>query len=413
MSYMTELGGRAKHSAAILASLGTEAKNKALYAVAQALEDGCGAILAANEKDIAAAQDNGMTDAMVDRLRLTQERISGIADAVRHVAGLEDPVGRVLDGCTRPNGLNIEKTAVPLGVVGIIFESRPNVTVDCAALCLKSGNACILRGGKEAIHSNTTLVQIIRDALNGQHVPSDAVLLVEDTSRDIANEMMRLSGFIDVLIPRGGPGLISSVVQNSTLPVIETGVGNCHAYVDAGADLAMALDIVDNGKTSRPSVCNALETVLVHRDVAKTFLPQLRQRLGRVELRGCPETLAILGDSIRPAAEDDWLTEFSDYILAVKVVAGIDEALSHIARYSTSHSEVIITNNYENSRRFTLEVDSAAVYVNASTRFTDGSEFGLGAEIGISTQKLHARGPMGLRELTSYKYIINGNGQTR
>ena len=413
MSYMTELGERAKQSAAILAGLGTEAKNKALYAVAQALEDGCAAILDANEKDIGLARDNGMSDAMVDRLRLTQDRIAGIAGAVRHVAGLEDPVGRVLDGCTRPNGLHIVKTAVPLGVVGIIFESRPNVTVDCAALCLKSGNACILRGGKEAIHSNTTLVQIIRNALDKRQIPADAVLLVEDTSRDIANEMMRLNGFIDVLIPRGGPGLISSVLQNSTLPVIETGVGNCHAYVDADADLAMALDIVDNGKTSRPSVCNALETVLVHRDVANEFLPRLRQRLARVELRGCPETLAILGGGVPAATEDDWLAEFGDYILAVRVVSGIDEALAHIARYSTSHSEVIITNSYENSRRFTQEVDSAAVYVNASTRFTDGSEFGLGAEIGISTQKLHARGPMGLRELTSCKYIITGNGQTR
>ncbi|HHY52634.1 MAG TPA: glutamate-5-semialdehyde dehydrogenase, partial [Clostridiales bacterium] len=331
------------------------------------------------------------------------------------LVSLPDPVGLVLEGSRRPNGISITKITVPLGVVGIIFESRPNVTVDCAALCLKSGNACILRGGKEAIHSNLALTQVMQQALAGTAVPADAVLLVEDTSRETATALMKLNQYVDVLIPRGGAGLIQAVVQNATVPVIETGVGNCHAFVDQSADLEMAVRIVENGKTQRPSVCNALETLLVHQDIAGAFLPLVKQRLDQhnVELRGCPKTREILGDCVVPATEEDYYTEFLDYILAVKVVADMDEAIAHIARYSSHHSEVIITNNLENSRKFTSMVDSAAVYVNASTRFTDGGQFGLGAEIGISTQKLHARGPMGLRELVSYKYVIHGDGQIR
>ena len=413
MSYMQELGRRARAAATALASTGTRARNEALLAIAKALEARLEDILAENGADIENAQKSGMSAAMVDRLRLTADRVADMAGALRYVAGLDDPVGRVLDGGVRPNGLSITRITVPLGVVGIIFESRPNVTVDCAALCLKSGNACILRGGKEAIRSNKILADLMRGALKSTDILPDAILLVEDTSREIAAEMMRLSGAIDVLIPRGGPGLIASVVQNASVPVIETGVGNCHAYVDADADLNMALEIVDNGKTSRPSVCNALETLLVHRQVAGEFLPRLWDRLKGVALRGCPETVSLLGGAASPACPEDWDTEYGDYILAIKVVGSIDEAIAHIAAHSTHHSEVIVTNSCQSSRRFTLEVDSAAVYVNASTRFTDGGEFGLGAEIGISTQKLHARGPMGLRELVSYKYIITGSGQIR
>jgi len=415
MTTINELGARAKKSAAALALLSTGEKNKALLAIADALEREAPAVLEANARDIADAEKNGMTGAMVDRLRLTTARIADIAVAVRYVAGLADPVGRVLDGSLRPNGLSITKVSVPLGVVGVIFESRPNVTADCAALCLKAGSACILRGGKEAIRSNTALVQVMRAAAGANGVPADAILLVEDTARETAAAMMCLNEYIDVLIPRGGAGLISAVVKNATVPVIETGTGNCHLYVDASADLEMAAAIGDNGKTTRPSVCNALETVLVHQSAAGAFLPLLKERLDRtgVELRGCARTKKILGDTVRDAAEEDWYTEYSDYILAVKVVDSIDEAIAHIARYGTHHSDAIVTRDLQNSRRFTKEVDSAAVYVNASTRFTDGGEFGLGAEIGISTQKLHARGPMGLAELVSYKYIVAGDGQIR
>ncbi len=412
---LTALGIRAKQAAAALSQCSSAEKDAALLAIADALQANVSQILKANQKDLDAAQANGMSKAMQDRLRLSRERIDGIANAVRELVSLPDPVGLVLEGGRRPNGISITKVTVPLGVVGIIFESRPNVTVDCAALCLKSGNACILRGGKEAIHSNLVLTQVMQQALAGTAVPADAVLLVEDTSRETATALMKLNQYVDVLIPRGGAGLIQAVVQNATVPVIETGVGNCHAFVDQSADLEMAVRIVENGKTQRPSVCNALETLLVHREIANTFLPLVKARLDQhnVELRGCPKTREILGDRVVPATEEDYYTEFLDYILAVKVVADVDEAIAHIARYSSHHSEVIITNNLENSRKFTSMVDSAAVYVNASTRFTDGGEFGLGAEIGISTQKLHARGPMGLRELVSYKYIISGNGQIR
>jgi len=412
---LTALGIRAKQAAAALSQCSSAEKDAALLAIADALQANVSQILKANQKDLDAAQANGMSKAMQDRLRLSGERIESIANAVRELVSLPDPVGLVLEGSRRPNGISITKITVPLGVVGIIFESRPNVTVDCAALCLKSGNACILRGGKEAIHSNLALTQVMQQALAGTAVPADAVLLVEDTSRETATALMKLNQYVDVLIPRGGAGLIQAVVQNATVPVIETGVGNCHAFVDQSADLEMAVRIVENGKTQRPSVCNALETLLVHQDIAGAFLPLVKQRLDQhnVELRGCPKTREILGDCVVPATEEDYYTEFLDYILAVKVVADVDEAIAHIARYSSHHSEVIITNNLENSRKFTSMVDSAAVYVNASTRFTDGGQFGLGAEIGISTQKLHARGPMGLRELVSYKYVIHGDGQIR
>lgn len=413
MGYMSALGERARKSAAALAVMRTAQKNDALYAMAKALRAGRAAILAENGRDLAAAQENGMSAAMTDRLRLDGQRIEEMARAVEYVAGLDDPVGAVLGGGLRPNGLSITKVAVPFGVVGVIFESRPNVTVDCAALCFKAGSACILRGGKEAIHSNKALAGTMRAAIAGAGVPADAVLLVEDTAREISMEMMRLNAFIDVLIPRGSAGLINAVVQNATVPVIETGAGVCHAFIDESADMRMALDITDNAKTARPSVCNAIETVLVHAGCAAEFLPRLEKRLaGRVELRGCERTREILL-GIGTATDDDWYTEYGDYILSVKVVADIGEAVEHIRKYGTHHSEVIVTRDLASSRRFTSEVDSAAVYVNASTRFTDGGEFGLGAEIGISTQKLHARGPMGLRELVSYKYIIAGNGQIR
>ncbi|MGI6402953.1 MAG: glutamate-5-semialdehyde dehydrogenase [Oscillospiraceae bacterium] len=415
MHDLTALGIRAKQAAAVLSQLSSAEKDAALLAIVDALQANASQILQANQKDLDAAQENGMTKAMQDRLRLSQERIAGMANAVRELVALPDPVGYVLEGSRRPNGLSITKVSVPLGVAGIIFESRPNVTVDCAALCLKSGNACILRGGKEAIHSNLALTQVMQKALAQTAVPADSVLLIQDTARETATALMKLNQYVDVLIPRGGAGLIQAVVQNATVPVIETGVGNCHAFIDQSADLEMAIRIVENGKTQRPSVCNALETLLVHQDIAAAFLPRIKAQLDQhgVELRGCPKTREILGDAITPVTEEDYETEFLDYILAVKVVADLEEAVAHIARYSSHHSEVIVTGSLDNSRKFTSMVDSAAVYVNASTRFTDGGEFGLGAEIGISTQKLHARGPMGLRELVSYKYIINGNGQTR
>ena len=415
MSNLIGMGQKAKAAATALALLSSREKDATLQALAVALEAAVPEILSANERDLQAAQTDGMSAAMQDRLRLSEERIAGVAGAVRELTALPDPSGVTTEGRILPNGLQIAKVTVPLGVVGIIFESRPNVTVDCAALCLKSGNACILRGGKEAIHSNTALTAVMRRALQAAGLPADAVQLLEDTSRETATAMMRLNDYIDVLIPRGGAGLISTVVQNSTVPVIETGAGVCHAYIDAAADLEMAADIVHNGKTSRPSVCNALECCLVHKAVAARFLPLLRERLNShsVELRGCPATCEILGGGATQATGEDYGREFFDQIMAVRVVDGIDEAIGHIRKHSTHHSEVIVTGDLAAATRFTREVDSAAVYVNASTRFTDGGEFGLGAEIGISTQKLHARGPMGLRELVSYKYLVTGSGQVR
>jgi len=412
---LTELGKKAKSAAYTLAAARTGEKNAALRAMASALEQGIPEILAANEIDMANAEKNATPVTMRDRLRLSRERIEDIAGAVRFVAGLPDPVGRVLGGGSRPNGLNIIKKAVPLGVIGIIYESRPNVTVDSAALCLKSGNACILRGGSDAINSNMALAKIMSRALEGTAIPPESIQIVEDTSRETARELMRLSDYIDVLIPRGGQGLIDTVVQNASVPVIETGAGNCHIFVDESADEDMAVRIADNAKTSRPSVCNAVETLLIHQNCAGKLLPKIAAKLleSKVELRACPLALEILGDKAILATDEDWATEYNDYIIAIKVVSDLDEALAHIEKYSTSHSEAIITRDYANSTRFTAQVDSAAVYVNASTRFTDGGEFGLGAEIGISSQKLHARGPMGLEELCSYKYIVTGDGQTR
>ena len=415
---MTELeimGAAAKAAERKLAIANTKCKNDALYAMKEALLDEKERILAANAEDMDAARKNGLKRAFQDRLLLNEKRIEDFAKGISDVAALPDPVGEVISMNDSPTGMIIGKKRVPLGVIGIIYEARPNVTVDAAALCLKSGNACVLRGGKEAIRSNTVLVEIMRAALARSGLPGDCISLVHDTSRESARELMGLRGYIDVLIPRGGAGLIDAVVQNATVPVIETGRGNCHVYVDDSADLEMAARIVENAKCSRPSVCNAMETLLVSEKVAGEFLPLVLPRLQKynVELRCDEKALRILGEAAVPAIEADWATEYDDYILAVKVVAGIDEAMEHIARYGSGHSEAIVTNDYARSQRFLREVDAAAVYVNASTRFTDGGEFGLGAEIGISTQKLHARGPMGLRELTSCKYVIYGNGQIR
>lgn len=414
MDTLLELGKRAKEAAPALAMASSAQKNRALQAIAQALRAQMGKILEANAADLAAAEENGVSIPMQDRLRLTEERLEGIASAVLEVALLPDPVGEVVEGSNRPNGLSIRKVRTPIGVIGMIYEARPNVTADAAVLCLKAGNACILRGGKEAINSNRAIVAAMRGALRESGMPEDAVQLVEDTTRQSAADMMSLTGYLDVLIPRGGKGLIRSVVENAKVPVIETGAGNCHIYVDASARIEMAAAVCDNAKTSRPSVCNAVETVLVHRDIAPAFLPALREKLEKhhVELRGCPRSQALL-PGIAPASEADYATEFDDYILALRVVDTMEEALAHIRRYTTGHSEAILTENYTNARLFTASVDAAAVYVNASTRFTDGGEFGLGAEIGISTQKLHARGPMGLTELCSTKYIVTGDGQIR
>ena len=413
MTALEQMGAKAKEAARALGKAGAK-KTAALELAAAALWDRREEILRANGEDVAAGEAAGMRPSLLDRLRLTEERIAAMAQAVREVAAAPDPVGRVLSGEVRPNGLQLQKVTVPLGVIGIIFEARPNVTSDAAALCLKAGNAVILRGGKEAFRSNQAVAEVLRDALEAGGLPRDGVQLVQDTSRQSAGELMALTQYLDVLIPRGGAGLIRSVKENAKVPVIETGVGNCHAYVDASADLRMAAEVVYNGKCSRPSVCNALETLLVHKDIAEQALPLMQSRLSekQVELRGCERTRAIL-PGITPATEEDWETEYGDYILAVKVVDSLEEALAHIAKYSSGHSEVILTQDYQAAQRFLEEVDAAAVYVNASTRFTDGGEFGLGAEIGISTQKLHARGPMGLGQLTSTKFLIRGSGQVR
>ncbi|HCR43971.1 MAG TPA: glutamate-5-semialdehyde dehydrogenase [Ruminococcaceae bacterium] len=414
MDYMEEMGIKAKRASKLLAASGS-LKDRALLCAADEIEKSADGILAANKGDMEFAKKAGMKDSLLDRLQLTGSRISSAADGMRKVAAQSDPIGTVISGGMRPNGLKIEKIRVPLGVVGIIYEARPNVTADAAALCLKASNAVILRGGKEAIRSNTAICSAMRKALKRSGLPEDCVQLVTDTSRESAGKMMKLRGYIDVLIPRGGRGLIRAVAENSLVPVIETGAGNCHVYVDDTADVDMAANIIFNAKTSRPSVCNAIETVLVHKDIAKEALPAIKARLDEkhVEIRGCSRTREILGGSVVPATEEDWSEEYLDYILAVKVVDSIDEAIEHISKYSTGHSESIITKSYGNARKFTSRIDSAAVYVNASTRFTDGGEFGLGAEIGISTQKLHARGPMGVNELTSSKFIITGNGQVR
>ena len=411
MRHVLEKAQKAKQASMLLACMGAEEKNRALLAMADALVAHADDILAANEKDVAAAKERGTAAAMIDRLSLSHQRIQGMAQGLREVAALRDPVGEVIHGTLRPNGLSISKQRVPLGVVGIIYEARPNVTSDAAGLCLKTGNAVVLRGGSDAIHSNMAIVSVLRAAADEAGFPADAIQLIDDTSREAATYMMGLNGVIDVLIPRGGAGLIQSVVKNATIPVIETGTGNCHVYVDQFADIDMAVEIIYNAKTSRPSVCNAAESLLVHETVAAEFLPKMAARLSNVELRGCEKTRAII--DAKEATEEDYYTEYLDYILAVKVVGSVDEAIAHINRYGTKHSEAIVTKDYANAEKFLAQVDAAAVYVNASTRFTDGGEFGFGAEIGISTQKLHARGPMGLEELTTYKYIIRGSGQVR
>ena len=404
----------AKAASREVALLSTEKKNELLLAIADAVLAQKDRLIAENARDLAAARENGMRASLIDRLTLTPERIAAMAEGARAVAALPDPIGATLSEITRPNGLRITKVRVPLGVIGIIFESRPNVTLDAAVLCLKSGNATVLRGGKEAIFSNIAIASVMRDVLRAHGVSPDAICLIEDTARSSANELMNQKGLVDVLIPRGGAGLIRAVVENAHVPVIETGAGNCHLYVDRAADLAMAAEVLANAKCSRPSVCNAIETALVHRDVAAEFLPMLAQALApyHVEIRGDAAVCKVLPEA-KPAAEDDWATEYNDFILAVRVVADVDEAIAHITRYGTMHSEAIITNDAQAAEKFLNSVDAAAVYVNASTRFTDGFEFGLGAEIGISTQKMHARGPMGLNELTSIKYLVRGTGQIR
>jgi glutamate-5-semialdehyde dehydrogenase len=413
-----ELAARCKTAAGQLRSADTAQKNNALTILASLLEENAAKIIEVNKKDIETARASGTAESFIDRLMLDEGRIAGITGGIRKVIAQSDPVGGS-DGAVRhPNGMLIHKRRVPLGVVGVIYESRPNVTIDIAALCIKSGNACLLRGGREAIHSNTALSNLAREALESAGLPADACCLITDTDRSSAVEMMGLSGLLDVLIPRGGAGLIKSVVENAKVPVIETGAGNCHIYVDDQADLTMAEKILVNAKCQRPSVCNAAETLLVARKTARAFLPLAAAALfpHKVTLHCCPESMSILGaggGSLVPATGDDWAKEYNSYDIAVKVVDGIDEAAAHINRYNTGHSEAIITDNYHTARRFIDLVDAAAVYVNASTRFTDGEEFGLGAEIGISTQKLHARGPMGLEALTSTQYVIEGGGQVR
>lgn len=413
MSRLIEMGQAAKEASVVLAKLRTPEKNKALIASAEALEQNMDKILAANKVDVEMAVENGIKGAFIDRLTLNEKRIKDMANGLRDVAALPDPIGEVLYMKTLDNGLIVGQKRVPMGVIGIIFEARPNVTSDAFGLCLKAGSATILRGGKEAFNSNTTIVNIFRDALEKIGMPKDCVQMVEDTSRETATEMMRLNGYIDLLIPRGGAGLIKSVVMNSTVPVIETGIGNCHVYVDETADLEKAVRIVLNAKTQRPGVCNSCESLLVHENIAEKFIPMIIKELKekKVEIRG--DEIFVNAAGAVPASEEDWGTEYDDLIISARVVRNVDEAIEHIRKYGTGHSEAIITENYTNAQKFLDEVDAAAVYVNASTRFTDGGEFGFGAEIGISTQKLHARGPMGLKEITTTKYIIYGNGQIR
>ena len=404
----------AKRAAAKLAVTSTAVKNAALLAMAAALEAQQSEILAANERDMTAAAAKGMKSSMLDRLKLTAERISGMADGLRQVAGLADPVGNVIDGKTLPNGLHITKIRVPLGVIGIIYEARPNVTADAAGLCLKSGNAVILKGGSEAMESNKTVAAILARAAEGAGIPAGSIQFIDTSDRQAVQDLIHMNGLVDVVIPRGGAGLIQAVVRNASVPVIETGAGVCHTYVDKDANVEMAMKIAFNAKVQRPSVCNAMETLLVHKDIADKFLPMMLMMYNSsaVEIRGDKAVQEYSGQ-VHPATEEDWSTEYGDLRLSVKIVDSIEEAMAHIAKYGTGHSECIVTDNYQAAQLFQYTVDAAAVYVNASTRFTDGNEFGFGAEIGISTQKLHARGPMALPELTSTKYLINGNGQVR
>lgn len=414
MKTLIEIGESAKVAKRALAKLTTGEKNNILLKAADALKNNYEEILKANKNDLENGEKNGLKPSIMDRLALSKDRIYAMADGLEQIAKLPDPIGEILNMKTLPNGLIVGQKRVPMGVIGIIYEARPNVTSDAFGLCLKAGSAVILRGGKEAINSNIATINVFKNAIKALNVDENIVQLVEDTSRESANQMMKMNGYIDVLIPRGGAGLIQAVVQNSTVPVIETGVGNCHIFVDESADINKAVNIIVNAKAQRPGVCNAAETMLVHENIANEFLPvaikALREK--NVEIRGDKAVKAIVNDVI-DATEEDWATEYLDYILAVKVVKNIDEAIDHITKYSTGHSECIVSESYTNTQRFLQEIDSAAVYVNASTRFTDGNEFGFGAEIGISTQKLHARGPMGLKELTTTKYLIYGNGQIR
>lgn len=411
---LEQLGINAKEAEKKLMIASTKEKNNALIKISQALIANADKIIEANRLDLENGKNNGMATAMLDRLKLDEARIEGMAKGVKDVVDLPDPVGKILATVTRPNGLKIEKVATPLGVIAVIFEARPNVTSDAAALCLKSGNTVILRGGKEAINSNRIIADVMRNAVKETGLPEDVIQLVQDTSRDSANELMTMNQYVDVLIPRGGAGLIQAVVKNATVPVIETGVGNCHIYVDKDADIEKAVAIVFNAKTSRPSVCNAAESLLVHRDIADRVLTKIKNKLDEknVKLVGDDASRGIISD-MDQATEEDWSTEYLDYKMSVKIVDSVDDAIEHIYKYSTGHSESIVTENADTSEKFMKQVDSAAVYVNASTRFTDGGEFGFGAEIGISTQKLHARGPIGLPELQSFKYKIYGDGQIR
>jgi glutamate-5-semialdehyde dehydrogenase len=410
---MIEMGQKAKEAERVLSVATTEEKNKALQCIADAIIAGTDEIIEANTIDIENGKNNGMSVSLQDRLKLDADRIKGLAKGVTDVAALDDPVGRILSETTRPNGLVIKKVSVPLGVIGVIYEARPNVTSDAAALCLKSGNTVILRGGKEAINSNKVIASIMRKAVAEAGFPEDVIQLVQDTSRDSANELMQLSGYVDVLIPRGGAGLIQAVVKNSTVPVIETGVGNCHVYIDKDADIAKAVEIAFNAKTSRPSVCNAAETLILHKDIAKEALVAIKAKMDEknVQFYGDDRARDIMDMEV--AGESDWANEYLDYKMAVKIVDSVEDAIAHIYKYSTGHSECIVTENMKTAELFMNRIDAAAVYVNASTRFTDGGEFGFGAEIGISTQKMHARGPVGLPELQSFKYKIYGDGQIR
>ena len=411
---LTEIGQKAKETSYVLGKMGTNLKNAGLLAAAQEILDEENEILRANAADVARAKERGMAPGLVDRLELNHKRIEGIVEGMRQVVGLDDPVGEVISMKKRPNGLLIGQKRVPLGVIGIIYEARPNVTADAFALCFKAGNAVILRGGSDALESNKAIVAAIRNGLKKENIPEDAIALIEDTSHETAREFMRMNGYLDVLIPRGGAGLIRTVVENSTVPVIETGTGNCHVYVDASADIDMAVKIILNAKTQRTGVCNACESLVIHKDIIEEALPAIAKALRErhCELRGDEAALEVVPD-MKKATEEDWGTEYLDLIASVRTVASVDEAIEHINRYNTGHSEAIVTKDYANARKFLDEVDAAAVYVNASTRFTDGFEFGFGAEIGISTQKLHARGPMGLKELTTTKYVIYGDGQIR
>ncbi|NMB44636.1 MAG: glutamate-5-semialdehyde dehydrogenase [Clostridiales bacterium] len=414
MSYLVELGKKAKEASRVLNTLEQVMKNQALKKAAKLLIEREDEIIEANKIDVANGRDNGMTEALIDRLTLNHDRILGMSQGLLDVAALDDPIGEVVSMKSLPNGLQIGQKVVPIGVIGIIYESRPNVTADAFGLCFKSGNAVILRGGSDAINSNKLIASIIQEALEQEGLPKYSIQLIENTDRQVVNQMMKLNQYIDVLIPRGGAGLIKSVIENATIPVIETGTGNCHIYVDKYADFAMALDIIVNAKTQRLGVCNACEALVVHKDIAKEFIPLLFDRLSKaqVEVRG-DDLAREISPAICEASEEDFATEYLDKIISLKVVESLEDGISHINRYSTRHSEAIITENYHNALKFLNEIDAAAVYVNASTRFTDGAEFGLGAEIGISTQKLHARGPMGLKALTTTKYIIMGNGQIR